>query len=53
MRQNRLEIAKMVSNPEEFNIAVSQAQGKVGRADAFATHFEGTRGIAEYARKAG
>lgn len=30
MRQNRLEIAKMVSNPEEFNSAVSQPKEKWG-----------------------
>lgn len=30
MRQNRLEIAKLVSNPEEFNVAVSQPKEKWG-----------------------
>ena len=30
MRQNRLEIAKLVTNPEEFNIAVSQPKEKWG-----------------------
>jgi hypothetical protein len=30
MRHNRLEIARMVSNPEEFNIAVSQPKEKWG-----------------------
>lgn len=30
MRQNRLEIARLVSNPEEFNVAVSQPKEKWG-----------------------
>ena len=36
MRQNRLEIARMVSNPEEFNIAVAKPKESLGRAGAFA-----------------